>query len=139
MKACYRCSLTKPLSEFYKHPGTKDGYLGKCKVCAISDIKQYRKNNIEHYHTYDIARAKTDARKAHERERSKKWKLKYPERDKAHEITSNAIRDGRLIPQVCFVCGGAPTEAHHPDYSHPYDVVWLCKKHHEEVHHSTSY
>lgn len=27
-------------------------------------------------------------------------------------------------------------ERHHPDYSKPFDIIWLCRKHHEYVHHS---
>ncbi|QMV32651.1 hypothetical protein F1_00023 [Ralstonia phage Heva] len=43
---------------------------------------------------------------------------------------------GRLIPwSVCAIpeCSEAP-EAHHPDYSRPLDVVWLCDHHHKETH-----
>ena len=25
-------------------------------------------------------------------------------------------------------------ERHHPDYSEPYKIVWLCRKHHKELH-----
>lgn len=34
-KACKRCGEVKPLDEFYRHPGTRDGHLGICKICKI--------------------------------------------------------------------------------------------------------
>jgi hypothetical protein len=63
-------------------------------------------------------------------------RAKFPERAKARNRLSNAIRDGKVIPwPVCAVpgCAGEP-EGHHPDYSRPLDVVWLCNKHHREAH-----
>jgi hypothetical protein len=62
----------------------------------------------------------------------KKWKEKYPDRNKAHKIVFSAIRNKTLIKKPCF-CGELKSEAHHPDYSKPLDVVWLCKKHHVEA------
>ncbi|MDR6216225.1 hypothetical protein [Paracidovorax wautersii] len=59
-----------------------------------------------------------------------------PDRSKARITLGNAVRDGRVIPwPVCAVpeCCGRP-HGHHPDYSRPLDVVWLCDKHHKEVH-----
>jgi len=39
------------------------------------------------------------------------------------------------ISQTCSVVGcNEIGERHHPDYSKPLDIVWLCKKHHEEIH-----
>jgi hypothetical protein len=32
------------------------------------------------------------------------------------------------------VCGTWMVEAHHPDYSSPLDVVWLCRRHHTDLH-----
>lgn len=38
-KICNTCGLTKPLTEFYKHPEAKDRFSGKCKDCT----RKYRK------------------------------------------------------------------------------------------------
>ena len=35
------------------------------------------------------------------------------------------------VPKECSVVGCTNIgERHHPDYSKPLDIVWLCKKHH---------
>lgn len=61
---------------------------------------------------------------------------RHPDRHRARTMFGNAVRDGRVIPwPVCAVpeCCGKP-QGHHPDYSRPLDVVWLCVKHHKEAH-----
>ncbi|ENN8375873.1 hypothetical protein ACAX46_001263 [Providencia rettgeri] len=40
MKNCFKCNKEKPLSEFYKHKGTLDGHLNKCKECTRLDVKR---------------------------------------------------------------------------------------------------
>jgi hypothetical protein len=32
------------------------------------------------------------------------------------------------------ICGNKKSEAHHTDYSKPYDVIWLCDFHHHQLH-----
>lgn len=39
-KNCFKCNIEKPLTDFYKHPETTDGRLGKCKECT----KDYARN-----------------------------------------------------------------------------------------------
>jgi hypothetical protein len=42
-KKCFKCKEIKPLTEFYKHPGMKNGHLNKCKACDYKDKIEYRK------------------------------------------------------------------------------------------------
>ena len=48
-----------------------------------------------------------------------------------------ALKKGRLKKGICL-CGSREVEAHHYagyDLAHALDVVWLCKYHHEAIHH----
>lgn len=45
-----------------------------------------------------------------------------------------AVAAGKIIRKPCSVCGAVPAEGHHPDYSKPYEVEFLCRQHHREVH-----
>ncbi len=71
-------------------------------------------------------------------EKNREYRLRaqerHPEKVKARWKTRDAIKQGKLVRQLCEVCGNTKSEAHHDDYSKPLDVRWLCKKHHTEVH-----
>lgn len=56
------------------------------------------------------------------------------EKKSARRKSFRAIKSGRLVPEPCEICGQTPTQGHHEDYSKPYDVRWLCNKHHNAVH-----
>lgn len=43
-------------------------------------------------------------------------------------------RRGKIEKCPCYFCGDAQAEKHHPDYSQPLLVVWLCRKCHLQVH-----
>lgn len=43
VKACKKCGIVKPLSEFYTtNNGTRDGHLGSCMVCDRAKTKANR-------------------------------------------------------------------------------------------------
>jgi hypothetical protein len=46
-----------------------------------------------------------------------------------------AYKEGRLALDRCVVCGAMPTHGHHADYSKPLSVVFLCPRHHTQLHH----
>lgn len=76
-------------------------------------------------------------RLAHQEEHrisSAEQRKKFPSESRARAIANHAIRDGKLFPQVCEVCGEEKTQAHHDDYNYPLKVRWLCVKCHNEWH-----
>jgi hypothetical protein len=71
-----------------------------------------------------------------ERERIYEYKKKRPETERAHQAVAYALRTGKLVrPKNCQECGIVPEpridgrsrlQAHHPDYSKPLEVIFLC-------------
>lgn len=43
------------------------------------------------------------------------------------------LQRGKIRRRPCRVCG-AVAQMHHPDYSKPREVIWLCRKHHLQHH-----
>ena len=132
-KRCFKCGATKPRTEFYRHPMMGDGLLGKCKVCTMTDVRERRKVNHAHYAEYDRKRGTSPERKAKTIQSFKSSSARHPERKKITAMVTNAVKRGTLKPMPCWVCG-EKAEAHHPDYSQPFDVVWLCTLHHRQTH-----
>lgn len=135
-KICFKCGVPQPLStNFYRHPETVDGYLGKCISCTIEDNKlNYREFRNEHV-IYEQEREQLPTRKANKLVYQARHRQTHPKRYKARNAVNNAIRDGRLERQPCEVCG-KKAQAHHDDYSQPFQIRWLCFKHHRELAHS---
>jgi len=129
MKTCFKCKTDKPHSEFYRHSAMGDGYLGKCKECTKVDVRANRRKNLEYYREYDRKRGNR-WKPNYERD----YKVKFPEKNKAHKAVSNAIRDGKLTKEPCFMCGSEKVVGHHPDYSKPLEVIWLCQGCHKLIH-----
>ena len=146
MKICKECGIKKPLAEYYVHKAMADGHLNKCKLCVRSRVAKYAEDHSDYYKSYEQKRAmlpqRVEARKRYAKTEQgkqaiqraqKKYKQNYPMRDFARNAVNNALRDGKIQKLPCFICGEI-AEAHHPDYSRPLDVMWLCNSHHREVH-----
>lgn len=95
-------------------------------VCNLSEAQVEKRRELSRAYVFSekgrIAHAKTLA--------------KNPDRQSARIALGNAVRDGKIIPwPVCAMpdCNAKP-EAHHPDYSQPLSVVWLCRTHHRKAH-----
>lgn len=147
MKKCNQCGQAYSLANFYKHPAMGDGHLGKCKECVKANVRANYRKNREHYRRYERERANLPhrvelrnayAQTAEGRVAARRARRRYfernPEKRRAHIMTGNAIRSGRLKRQPCEVCGDTRVHAHHDDYAKPLDVRWLCPRHHAEHH-----
>ena len=149
MKQCSTCSEVKPLSEYHVCSTTLDGRRGKCKDCIKA---YYRVRNSSQatkesdaavravYKKTKESRAarkkynETEKGRASQRESAKNQRLLCSERIEAYSRVKTAVANGSLVRLPCWVCGEAKVEGHHPTYSMPLDVVWLCKKHHDQLH-----
>lgn len=143
-KECLHCRQVKPLSEFWKSRLGKMGTKSYCKNCGSEKYYERRKNDIAarakaHYiANVQEMRAKGRGRKkdkSKEYQKSRAWAKKNPQKRRAHEKVKIAKRDGKLVPLPCEICGSTNVQAHHEDYSKPLEVRWLCRLHHESVHH----
>ncbi len=128
VKTCFKCGEDKPRTEFYKHPQMADGHLGKCKVCTKLDVKIDRQTNPR-VREYDRERANLPHRMALRHKVCTEWNRRHPEWRKATLVANRAVRDGKLIaPTHCEGCNlPKRLEKHHPDYSKPLLILWLCK------------
>ena len=139
-KKCCKCGEVKSLAQYYKHPSMADGHSGKCKECTKVDVKSNRLARLEQYAGYERMRLNRPERQEQIKRCAQNRKQNRPLRVRATYLTSNAIRDGRLVRQPCEVCGTTENvQAHHDDYSKPLDVRWLCFVHHRQVHGQLKY
>lgn len=56
------------------------------------------------------------------------------QKDNARSHANQYQRRGKLKPEPCLRCGSPWPEKHHPDYSRPLEVVWLCRPCHLKEH-----
>ena len=113
-----------------------DGYLGKCKECTKTDVKNNYNTNFVKVRQYEQKRFQDSTRKAKVAEYQTKHRSNNPEKYKARNAVNNAIRDRKLFRAPCHICGNPKSQAHHYDYSQPLEVGWLCFKCHRFLPHN---
>ncbi len=62
----------------------------------------------------------------------RRYAEKHPKASRAQRAVHWAVKVGHLVrPETCEQCGkGGRIDGHHPDYTRPLDVVWLCRSCH---------
>ncbi len=134
-KSCKICKKTKRIEDYYLNHKLSGGHWNACKKCVKARVnKRYydpiaRKKIIE----YERIRGQKENRKLKDRIYKLERRLRNSGKYKARYKMRNAIRDGKLIPSPCEVCGELKVEGHHTDYRKPLFVKWLCHKHHLEA------
>ena len=144
-KFCHTCGNYKLLTEFYPHK--RDGYQSMCKECKreasrIYNLtpkrKEYNKQFSERlkesgYFREYYQRPEVKKRQA---ERQRQYapdptlRSRYIARWYAKRMTNN----GTIKQLPCAFCGNEESQRHHPDYSQPLLIVWLCATCHRELH-----
>lgn len=140
LKTCSQCKLEKPLDFFFNEPrNSKNGRHAECKECTKTAKRRWAERNKAYTLKYAAMRYYGDPTikiRSRERRRGVKYIHKPPDpvKNKARKLLAYAIRKHRIIKMPCEKCGNIASNAHHTDYSKPYDVTWLCDEHHGEQH-----
>lgn len=113
-RTCPRCARTLPSASFRFRNSSNQKFMSQCRECArvIAQI-YYRENGTK---TKAGVRTYLD-----------------PIKKRARSLIQSAVRRGKIQRQPCEKCG-QKSQAHHHDYSKPYDVSWLCTVHHGMEH-----
>jgi hypothetical protein len=143
MKICPKCK-TRPRN-------LPDSYCKKCR--AEYQIKRYRQNPKYLYEEKKewrknnkplLRKIKKKWFDSHREEQLKKlreygkiYRKNNKEKIKAHYTLNNAIKRGEIVRQPCEICGNPISVAHHEDYTKPFEVTWLCRIHHGELHYNS--
>lgn len=115
---------------------TPAGYK-ECKKCTAGRVKKFyvdhpeleevRKDYYKERHSLPEVKKRQNAY-------SKRWLENNKEKKATHILVRKAIKAGELKRMPCEKCGADKVHAHHPDYSKPLEVMWLCPKHHRRLH-----
>lgn len=133
------CRSCKKISDAKSHQKNRSKRLAKMreyrdkhreglrvKSLRYSRSEQGRENNNRATRKYYAAHKKAIAKttKRNQTEQREKYVSRYQ--------ASNAEKLGKLSrPAVCQDCGKeGRVDGHHPDYSKPLEITWLCKRCH---------
>ena len=74
MKKCSLCQINKPLDEFSRHKGKKDGRSSKCLICLrqVSKVFREKNKNNEKDRVYKFLKNNPEYRKIYMRDYNKK-------------------------------------------------------------------
>lgn len=148
---CSKCERVLPISDFHRNRRARSGLQDWCKECfkPLTQRQNVKRREDEAYKARKRAiasqrRAAGTFPRERERRHSIRRREQHPEKVRAHRITNEAIRNGRLKPQDhCEVCGVIAIrgidgrrliQAHHDDYTKPLEVRWLCAMCHNKTH-----
>jgi hypothetical protein len=120
-KRCPRCTETLPRTAFGRRGAA--GVQPYCRPCNTLNVVDWlkRPGNRERHNANIVASQSRNAEKV-----------------AARHVVTRALVAGKLVRGACEVgaeCAGA-VQAHHDDYGQPLAVRWLCRTHHEALHHA---
>jgi len=112
-KICPKCEIEKPLVFFARDLSKTDNVTSYCKQCR----NEYRK----------LPRVM----ELHRKQAKEYYRNMSKERKHCIHIFNKLLKAGLVKPDKCEVCNESrKLEAHHEDYSKPFEFKWLCKRCH---------
>lgn len=163
-RTCTKCAVAKPVSCFLKDKRLKSGLWSICKECNYARIRERAKlllsteqtstgeQSCHVCHTVkprdafykDASRSSGRSSRCKDCQNKRDWSdsrerylAEYAYRAKASLMLRTAVKRKEIEKwPTCAMpdCGNTNVQGHHPDYSRPLDVVWLCTTHHAQLH-----
>lgn len=97
-------------------PRPYNGRSYRCRDCNTAKVKRYRATENGKSNTYK-------AINRYHKNNLDKVKARYK------------ARHYNIPPKNCSDCGkNGKVDGHHNDYSKPFDVIWLCRQCHANIH-----
>jgi 5-methylcytosine-specific restriction endonuclease McrA len=91
-KQCFKCGVTQPFDNFYKHPRMADGHLNKCKTCAKRDVSVNYRANKSHYQEYERKRELQPKRRVDKKTYRRRWNRVHTDRKNTYTAERRACR-----------------------------------------------
>jgi hypothetical protein len=133
-KVCNGCGIEKPTTDYYRRNARKQKIQSRCKACTALYDAARRARIVEAERLRLRKRREEEVRTGKAKEKYALAVKRNPQHYAARYAVSTAIRCGKLVKAPCVECGEPKVQAHHLDYSKALDVVWLCMKHHRDLH-----
>lgn len=130
-KICSHCYQEKALEQFYRHKGKPFGRHSWCKECCRASDRQ--RNQQPNRRLQIKAWEQSERGKTLRAQSRKSDREKNGQKYRAGRVLNKLIKEGLIKKMPCVKCGETNSNGHHPDYSDPIAVVWLCRKHHAEL------
>src|SRR5688572_18617190 len=127
MRTCTRCLRTLTLSGFYRSRTTGEVAHGHCIECMRRRARERYYAKYDEVRAADRQRNKDPERRAMKQRSKMKSYAKEPDKPLARRALNCAIKRGEIVRQPCSACGEPNAQAHHHDYSKPFEVEWMCR------------
>ena len=138
-KRCTKCGQVKPVSEFAPDSHRPAKPMTQCRECVKAYKRAWRERNREQERERNRVRASRYYQEHKAARRAYEARPEQQFRRMIRRAARVAVALG-IIPRKdrCERCGASAKKAllhrHHPDYSRPLGVVWLCAQCHGWVH-----
>ena len=136
MKPCRICK-----TPYEPKPHQLRSHVYTCPPCLRAYDAEKRRRRREEQLASGIRKPRQPA-SSPDAERRRRWERAHyqnsaerRERVRVRSLARRAVWRGAIKKLPCEMCGSPEVEAHHDDYSRPYEVRWFCQRHHRELHH----
>jgi len=118
---------------FYNKEKRHQWYL-KYRDRMLTNSREYLRDYYQKNREKILNQQRSEKAKELRRLRELKYREKRPERLRVRHLVYDAIRAGQLLKQPCSICNNIDSYAHHEDYNKPLEIIWLCRRHHTDLH-----